>query len=104
MGRVGAASLTLAGVLAGPFAAAPAKAALAPNYERARELTAAITAAAPLLPTRPIDGVDYVAPDRIRIRAGTCTLDVEIVNVPRPGPPMPGPRRFEAKPGTPRCD
>ncbi len=91
-------------VVAGLAAALPASAALAPNYQRAAELAAAIRVAAAAMPRDPIDGVEHLGDDRIRIRAGKCRLLVEIVDLPRSGTPLVGPRRFSARAGKPDCD
>lgn len=80
-----------------------AVAALAPHYQRARELTAVIDAAVPLLHFMPIDAVERIDRDLFRVRAGTCTLDVRIVDRPQSATIV-GPRRFSVEPGERTCE
>ena len=85
-------------------AATPAKAALAPNYQRLAELRAVLDlpAVASAFGSEPIARIDYVATDLYRLSAGRCTLDVRIVGLPMPRN-MVGARRFEARAGRPAC-
>ncbi len=82
--------------------ATPALAALPPHYQRARELTAVIDAAAEVLDFRPIERVQRVGDDLYRVESEACTLDVRIVGLPMPQG-MVGARRFKAVPGEPAC-
>jgi len=91
-----------AALLAIGFLPGPALAALAPNYQRAAELNAVVSAVAALLPQNPIDSVEYVGTDEYSVRAGDCSLTVEIVDKPA-GTGLVGPRQFEARPGKPDC-
>ena len=86
------------------FAAMPAQAALAPNYQRLAELRAVLDlpAVGSAFGIEPIDRIDYVANDLYRLSAGRCTLDVRIVGLPMPRG-MVGARRFEARAGRRVC-
>jgi hypothetical protein len=82
----------------------PSSAALAPNYQRARELGEVIDAVA-ATSMDPIDRVEFVDADLYRVRYGSCTVDARIVDVP-PEPssePVAGPRDFEVVLGDPKC-
>jgi hypothetical protein len=80
-------------------------AALAPNYQRAREMTAVIDAVAAQIPQHPITKIVYQKPDQYRVVAGPCSVNATIVSAvsapPKAG--LVGPRQFEAKLGVPRC-
>lgn len=79
-----------------------AHAALAPNYQRAKELTAIVEAVASKVPEHPITKVIYQKPDAYRVVAGPCSIRASIVALPtKTG--LVGPRRFEVKLGVPRC-
>jgi len=82
--------------------APPASAALAPNFQRAKEMTAIIEAVAAKVPQHPITKVIYQKPDRYRVVAGPCSIDASIVTVP-PKAGLAGPRPFEVKLGVARC-
>jgi hypothetical protein len=79
-----------------------ADAALAPNYQRAREMTAIIDAVAAQLPQHPITKIIYRKPDRYGVVAGPCSIEASIVPTP-PKAGVLGPRQFEVKLGVPRC-
>ena len=86
------------------LAAAPATAALAPNYQRLAELNAVLnnSGLVAAFGMTPIDLVEYVSPDLYRATAGRCHVDVRIVGLPmRRG--MVGARRFETRAGRPVC-
>jgi hypothetical protein len=80
-----------------------AVAALAPHYQRAREFTAVVEVATPLLDFMPIDAVERIDRDLFRVRAGACTLDVRIVDLPQSATIV-GPRRFSVEPGERICE
>jgi hypothetical protein len=85
--------------------AAPAAAALAPNYQRLVELQAVLEhpgVIGAFGTMEPIDRVEYASPDLYRVTAGRCRLDVRIVGLPMPRG-MVGARRFEARPGRKVC-
>jgi hypothetical protein len=86
------------------LAAAPAGAALPPNYQRLAELRAvlALPAVGTAFGIASIDRIDYAGPDLYRLSAGRCHLDVRIVDLPTP-PGMVGARRFEARAGRRVC-
>jgi hypothetical protein len=86
------------------FPAAPAQAALAPNYQRLAELRAVLDlpAVASAFGIDPVDRIDYVATDLYRLSAGRCSLDVRIIGLPMPRG-MVGARRFEARAGRRVC-
>lgn len=91
-------------LLAAALAAAPASAALAPNYQRQAELRAVIAhpQVARAFGSDPIDRVEYVRTDLYRVSAGRCRLDVAIVGLPTPRG-VSGPRRFDVRPGAFAC-
>jgi hypothetical protein len=97
----GAAVLLLLG------AAAEARAALPPYWQRLRELQAILDSndLAQKLRDAPIDRIERPGEDLYRIQAGPCTLDIRIVDNPAdsPQPAMPGPRRFHIEAGEPAC-
>ena len=87
------------------LAAAPASAALPPNYQRVAELKAVLAdprvgGAFPI--DAPIERVEYVRPDLYRVSGGRCRLDVAIVDLPTP-PDVAGGRRFAVRPGRMAC-
>ena len=83
--------------------ASQAAAALAPNYQRARELNAVINAVAVAVPKYPIDKVISQGRDRYAVIAGKCTVIAKIVELPsKPG--LVGPRQFEVQLDKPDCD
>jgi hypothetical protein len=86
------------------LAAAPASAALPPNYQRLAELNAvlALSEVGRAFGIEPIQRVEYVRPDLYRVSAGRCHLDVRIVDLPTPAG-MVGARRFEARAGRRVC-
>ncbi|MEI3855500.1 MULTISPECIES: hypothetical protein [Ensifer] len=85
------------------LAAGQAAAALAPNYQRARELTAVIDAVAAAVPRYPIDKIISQGRDRYAVVAGKCTVIARIIGLPsKPG--LVGPRQFEVQLDKPDCD
>jgi len=82
----------------------PAAAALAPEYQRIRELNAVLNhqGVVAAFGGTPIERIEYVRTDLYRVSAGRCRLDVAIVGLPMPRG-MAGPRRFEARPGRRAC-
>jgi len=85
-------------------AAAPAGAALPPNYQRLAELRAVlnhqgITAA---FGGTPIERVEFVRTDLYRVSAGRCRVDARIVDLPVPRGVVGG-RRFEVRVGQRVC-
>ncbi|MDR6430969.1 hypothetical protein [Brucella pseudogrignonensis] len=82
--------------------ASAAEAALAPNYQRAKELNAVIEAAAQAVPQYPIDKVIYQNDDKYQVIAGPCSLRATIVSKPMKNG-MVGPRQFDVKLGQTRC-
>ncbi len=85
------------------LAAGQATAALAPNFQRARELNAVINAVAVAVPKHPIDKVISQGRDRYAVVARTCTVIARIVGLPaKPG--VVGLREFEVELDKPDCD
>ncbi|WP_457583619.1 hypothetical protein [Ensifer canadensis] len=85
------------------FGAGASHAALAPNYQRANELTAIITAVAAAVPKYPIDKIINQGRDRYAVVAGKCIIIARIVGLPaKPG--LVGPRQFKVELDRPRCD
>ena len=83
--------------------AGAAHAALAPNVQRANELTAIISAVAEAVPKYPIDKVINQGRDRYAVIAGKCTVIARIVGLPaKPG--LVGPKQFKVELDRPRCD
>ena len=84
--------------------AAPASAALPPNYQRLAELRAvlALPEVGRAFGLEPIDRIEYVARDLYRLSAGRCHLDVRIVDLPttqrRRRPPLRGQARAAGLP------
>lgn len=88
--------------IAGVASASAAQAALPPQFQRAKELTAVVDAAAGVLGMRPIESVQRLDVDLYRVQTETCVLDVRIEDLPtQPG--LVGPRKFKAVPGEPDC-
>lgn len=94
--RLGA--LTSATIFA---ATAASHAALAPNYQRARELSAVIDAVAALVEGYPIDEVAYRGDYLYEVTAGPCTVQARIVTIPTPE--IAGPLKFRVELGEPAC-
>lgn len=92
--------ITLAALLAG---AAASHAALAPNYQRARELTAVIDAVAALVDRHPIEQVLADESGGYRVVAGPCTVLATIVPEAMPDG-MVGPMRFRVELAEPVCE
>ncbi|MGK9166103.1 hypothetical protein KXR53_07385 [Inquilinus limosus] len=88
-------------------AAAGARAALPPYWQRLREIQAILDSneLAQKLRDTPIDRIERPGEDLYRIQAGPCTLDIRIVDDPSGStrPAMPGPRRFHIEAGEPSC-
>jgi len=97
-------ALRLAALSMAALAAWPASAALAPEYQRIRELNAVLNhqGVVAAFGGTPIEAIEVVRTDLYRVRAGRCRLDVAIVGLPMPRG-MAGPRRFEARPGRRVC-
>lgn len=95
-------------VLTVVFGTTAADAALSPFYQRRMEFGAILGSEAvvgALMPHGPIDGVEYVEPDRYRVKAGPCTLDVLIVDEPlAEGVDMLGARDFKVELGALVCN
>lgn len=90
--------------LAALLAAAPASAALAPNYQRQAELRAVIAhpGVTRAFGSDPIERVEFVRTDLYRVTAGRCRLDAAIVGLPMPRG-VAGQRRFDVRPGPLVC-
>lgn len=86
------------------LASPPALAALASPYQRAAEFAAVIEAAVPVLAPIAIESVEFVQVDKYEVRTSRCVLIIDIVDVEREGPPIAGPRQFEAVAGEPMCE
>ncbi|HEX8483098.1 MAG TPA: hypothetical protein VF650_14470 [Allosphingosinicella sp.] len=85
-------------------AAAPAAAALPPQYQRAAEFRAVIADAsvAGAFGSAPVERIEFVRPDLYRVSAGRCSLEVAIVSLPTPAG-VAGPRRFAVRAGRKSC-
>lgn len=84
--------------------AAPAAAALPPQYQRIAELKAVLAdiEVGRAFGNTPIERVEFVRPDLYRVTAGRCRLDVAIVDLPTPSG-VSGGRRFAVRPGRKVC-
>ncbi|PHP69025.1 hypothetical protein CSC94_03330 [Zhengella mangrovi] len=84
--------------------AAPALAALSPWYQRQKELERIITDARVMeaLKSEPIEAIEYTGEDLYRVYAGSCAVEVTIVDVPG-GEDVMGPRRFDLEVGAADC-
>lgn len=83
-------------------AATKADAALAPNYQRAKQMTAIIEAVAEQVPTHPISKIIYQKPDQYQVIAGPCSIRATIVSKPQKNM-MVDPRQFDVKLSPQRC-
>jgi hypothetical protein len=95
-------ALRLAATAALALAAAPATAALPPQYQRAAELRAVLDRAANAFGGVLIERIEYVRPDLYRVTAGRCYVDATIIGLPMPRG-MVGARRFEVLVGALVC-
>ena len=88
--------------------AAPAMAALPPQYQRQAELERIIgdPRVEEALKGAPISAIIYVSDDRYEVRGGACQVIVEVFTLPAPAgePMMVGPRRFDLRVGPAKCD
>lgn len=85
--------------------AAPASAALAPNYQRLAEMRAILdsSALADVFDVRhPVERIEYLGPDHYRASGGGCRLELRLVSQAMPDG-MVGPRRFSIRAGKPVC-
>lgn len=94
-----------ASILLSVFATVPAVAALPPHYQRQAEFVAALEVAVETLGIAgPIDAIALTEPDRFEVKAGNCTLVVNIVSEEEKRPEgMVGPRLFRAEAEEPVC-
>lgn len=93
-------ALTVSGLLIA--AATTAEAALPPNYQRAREMTAVIEAVAEQIAEHPISKIIYQKPDQYQVIAGPCSVRATIVSKQQKQMVV-GPRQFEVKLSQRRC-
>lgn len=84
------------------FSTTAADAALAPNYQRAKEMSAVIEAVAEQFPRHPVTKVIYQDPDQYQVIAGPCSIRAKIVTRPQKQM-MVGPRQFEVRLSPQRC-
>ncbi|HZT87541.1 MAG TPA: hypothetical protein VFA12_06205 [Stellaceae bacterium] len=96
--------LIAAAFLAALPCAPPAFAALAPNYERLRELAAILASPelAQKLGNDVVEGIEAGADHTYRVWTAKCSLVVTLVDAAS-GPPMPGAWQFAIKVGDPQC-
>ena len=102
------------GLFAGPLMAllalqlaAPAQAALPPEYQRIREFEAVLASheIVDRLKYEPIEAVEYVRTDLYRVTAGACSVEVRIVSDPAPEEEgWVGPRPFHVEVGEAVCE
>lgn len=88
------------------LASAPALAALPPHYQRQAEFVAALNVAVETLGiANPVDAITLTEADRFEIRAGSCSLIVNIVSEEEKRPEgLVGPRMFRAEAEEPICE
>jgi hypothetical protein len=81
-----------------------ASGALAPNFERQRELTAILDnpALAQKLGNRVIQGIEAQGDNTYRVWTADCSVTVTLIDASA-NPPMPGGRQFTIQVGDPRC-
>jgi hypothetical protein len=84
-------------------ASAPAQAALAPQYQRQRELMAIVGNPEVLQQIGMIEKVEAVGPDRYRVSSDRCTLAVTIKTAPRTAEVLVGARQFTVNVGARSC-
>jgi hypothetical protein len=80
-------------------AVSSAQAALAPNYQRIAELQAILDDRAVVdafSVSQPIDRIEIITTDHYRVTAGSCHLDVAIVDI-EDEPGRDGPRQFKVE-------
>ncbi len=82
----------------------PAAAALAPNYERIRELGAILQNQELIrkLGIQPIEGIETTGQNAYRIWTAKCIVVVTLVAAPN-APPILGPWQFTMQVGEPEC-
>jgi hypothetical protein len=86
-------------------ASLPAQAVLAPNYQRLVELKAILAESAVIDSFdvyHPIDRIEFIKQDFYRVAAGSCHVDVTLVDKPA-NEHMVGPRQFTIKVGKKIC-
>lgn len=81
-----------------------AAAALAPNYERLRELSAILgdDDLMQKLGHEVVDGIEATGDGRYRVWTGRCSIDVELAGTPN-APAIAGPWQFTIRVGEPQC-
>jgi hypothetical protein len=81
-----------------------AAAALAPNYERLRELEAVLGSdeLAGKIGSRPINGIEATGPSTYRVWTDQCTITVNLVGASST-PAIAGAWRFTIQVGEPQC-
>jgi len=86
------------------LASCPAKAALAPSYQRLAEIRAVLDDQGVIaaMGAISIDSVSYVRTDLYRVTGARCHVDARIVGLPMPTG-MVGARRFEVRAGQRVC-
>ena len=78
-------------------------AALAPQYQRANEMNAVITAVTEtLFPYQPITKIVYQKDDQYLVVTGNCTITAKIVALPAKAE-LVGPKQFNVQLGKQRC-
>ncbi|HWW55275.1 MAG TPA: hypothetical protein VN047_00125 [Sphingopyxis sp.] len=83
---------------------ASAIAALPPNHQRAREITAILESreVQEVLRGAPIDSIAWIGVDRYMVKGERCGAEVKIVDTSQRGDP-PGPRKFRLNVKKPVC-
>jgi hypothetical protein len=82
-----------------------ASAALAPYYERTREMGEILSSPevmSKLGTQNPIIGIEVVAPAAYRVRSAQCSVEVTLVSQST-SVPIPGPWQFSIQAGEPQC-
>ncbi len=88
------------------LASAPAVAALPPHYQRQAEFMAVLNVAVETLGiANPVEAITLTEPDLFEVKAGRCTLVVNIVDEEeKRAEGMVGPRLFRAEAEEPVCE
>ena len=83
--------------------ATSANAVLAPDVEKAREMNAIIDAVTKEVPSHPVTRIIYRKRDQYMIIVGPCSIRATIITK-RQRAGMVGPRQFDVKLSSKRCD
>lgn len=85
--------------------ATSAFAALPPYYQRTREISAIAESreVQEALQQSPIESIVWIGQDRVQVKGGYCSVEVQIVDTGKRSDP-PGPRKFKLKTRRANCE